>query len=255
MASNSPTSARRQAPNLVAQKILSRIAGWPLRVGDELPGERVLSQELGVGRSAVREALKFLSAKGFVEVRHGRKTVVTTDPSAPIRESLLDIAATDQLVMDLFEVRQCFEGDIAALAAQRATLTQTRQLGDLVTQTKALAPNGDRSAFVRLDLAFHSLLAQSTHNPVFATLLHSVRDLIVRGRYRDVDLKHTLSCVKDHERIFLAVRDRKPSQARRAMENHIHSVKTAFATASAGVLRENRKEVSGPFGNAPARWG
>lgn len=247
---------RDQIHNMVARQILSQISTWRLRVGDVLPGERSLSLEMGVSRTTVREALKFLSAKGVVEVRHGRKTVVATDPSMPIRESLQRFPSSDEIILDLFEVRESFEAEIAAMAALRATAAETQQLAHLVVQMKALAPDAERSAFVKLDLAFHNLLAQCTHNPVFSALLQSIRELIVRGRYRDVSLKHNLSCTKDHERIFLAVRNREPSRARDAMKKHIRAVKTAFASAAGSAPREeDRKEVNRNTRVAPARWG
>lgn len=227
-----------QIHNLVAQQILSQISAWRLRVGDALPGERGLSLELGVSRTAVREALKFLSAKGVVQVRHGRKTVVAADPATPLKESLQRIPSSDETILDLFEVRESFEAEIAALAAQRATPAEKQQLAHLVAQMQALSADAERAAFVRLDLAFHNLLAQCSHNPVFSALLQSIREVIVRGRYRDISLKHTLSCTIDHEQIFLAVWDGEPGKARNAMKRHIRAVKTAFANAAGTAPRE-----------------
>jgi GntR family transcriptional activator of glc operon len=241
---------------MVAQKILGQISAWRLRVGDALPGERHLSTELGVSRTAVREALKFLSAKGVVEVSHGRKTVIASDPSLPLRESLQRFPSSDAIILNLFEVRESFEADIAGLAARRATASQVEQLAQLVDQMKALPAAAERSAFVKLDLAFHNLLAQSTRNPVFSTLLQSIRELIVQSRYRDISLKHDRSCTKDHERIFLAIRDRDASRARSAMKKHIREVRASFARAVALLGREaDRKEVSSIGRTAPARWG
>ncbi len=213
---------------MVAQQIVDQISSWRLRVGDALPGERRLSTELGVSRAAVREALKFLSAKGIVEVNHGRKTVISADPSVPLRASLEHFSTSDEIVLDLFEVREPFEAEIAALAAERATDEEIRELEGLVARMNSLLEGEDRSAFVELDLAFHNLLAQSTHNPVFLTVLQSIRELIVKSRYRDISLKHTVSCTKDHERIFLAVRDREQVRARCAMKRHIRAVRASF---------------------------
>ncbi len=93
-------------------------------------------------------------------------------------------------------------------------------------------------------------------NPAFSVLLQSIRELILRGRYRDVSLKHTLSCTKDHGQVFLAVRDGEPSRARNAMKRPIRAVKTAFASAAGSVPREEvRKEVHNISRTAPARWG
>lgn len=250
------TVGHHQIHSMVAQQILGQISAWRLRAGDALPGERHLSTELGVSRTAVREALKFLSAKGVVAVSHGRKTVIATDPSRPLRESLQRFPSSDEIILNLFEVRESFEADIAALAAQRATPSEVDQLAQLVAQMGSLPADGERSAFVKLDLAFHNLLAQSTQNPVFSALLQSIRELIVKSRYRDVSLKHTLSCTRDHEQVFAAVRDGDPGRARKAMQKHIRTVKDAFARAALAAGREHdRKEVDINSRMAPARWG
>lgn len=247
---------RNQLHSMVAQQIVDHISAWRLRVGDRLPGERRLSADLGVSRTAVREALKFLSAKGVVEVSHGRKTVIAADPSMPLRQSLERFSSSDETILNLYEVRESFEAEIAALAAERATALEVDQLAHLVAQMKSLVADAERTVFVKLDLAFHNLLAQSTHNPVFSTLLQSIRELIVRSRYRDISLKHTLSCTKDHERIFLAIRNRDAGRARHAMKKHIRAVKASFARAANSVgWEQDRKEVSGISRTAPARWG
>ena len=229
---NFTSPARNKLHLEVAQQIEAQISSWRLRCGDLLPGERRLSTELGVSRTAVREALSFLSAKGLVEVNHGKRTLITADPAAPLRRSFEALAATDEVVVNLFEVREPFEAEMAALAAQRATAEEIRQLGSVVVQMQLLSGDEEQSVFVRLDLAFHNLLAQSTHNPVFLAVLQSIRELTVQSRYRDISLKHSASCTKDHERIFLAVRDRSPVRARGAMQKHIRAVRTAFEQVS-----------------------
>ena len=114
----------------------------------------------------------------------------------------------------------------------------------MVWEMKSLAGDEERSVFVKLDLAFHNLLAQSTHNPVFSTLLQSIRDLIVKSRYRDISLKHTVSCTRDHECIFLAVSDRDTSRARIAMKKHIRAGKASFARAVyAHLLSEHQIQM------------
>ena len=112
---------RSKLHTMVAQQIVDHISSWRLRVGDMLPGERRLSSDLGVSRTAVREALKYLSAKGVVEVNHGRKTVIAADPSMPLRESLERFSSSDETILNLYEVRESFEAEIAGLAALRAT--------------------------------------------------------------------------------------------------------------------------------------
>jgi hypothetical protein len=65
-----------------------------------------------------------------------------------------------------------------------------------------------------------------------------------------------LTCTRDHERIFLAIRDRDAGRARNAMKKHIRAVKATFAKAANTVgWDKERKEVHGITRTAPARWG
>lgn len=139
---------RNKLHTIVAQQIVDHISSWRLRVGDMLPGERRLSSDLGISRAAVREALKYLSAKGVVEVSHGRKTIISADPSMPLRESLERFSSSDETILNLYEVRESFEGEIARLAAERATTQEVDQLADLVREMEAQA--GDEESFCQM---------------------------------------------------------------------------------------------------------
>lgn len=245
---------RRGIHEAVAQQISEHVASWRLGAGDALPGERRLSQMLGVSRGMVREALRELAARGMVRVRHGRRTVITADPSRPLRRSIARLSTTDdQIVLHLFEVRGPFEAEMAALAAERVSDGELEELARLVARMKELPAGGaDLRAFVDLDLAFHATLARSTHNPVFTKVLESIRELLVKSRCREILLKPSVSCIQDHERIYEAVRRHDPGRARRAMLRHIHAVRRAFSEAieRRGEGRNGRpghgKEVNGP---------
>ncbi|TDD68513.1 FadR family transcriptional regulator [Jiangella aurantiaca] len=163
--------------------------------GDVSPGEPLdpvrLEGELGVSRTVVREALRVLAAKGMVDARPKRGTIVR-----PREEwALLDAdvlrwqaqnRADDAFLSDLAEVRDIVEPAGARLAAARRTD------GDLATLRDALAimadPDASVDAVIEADLVFHRALLAAAHNEllwqmeqVIATGLRA-RDLLVYGR-------------------------------------------------------------------------
>ena len=97
------------------------VAEKRLQPGDKLPNEVELSQELGVSRATLREAIRSLCAQGVLEVRRGKGTFVS-----PQVEEIEDFGF-DRLkgvkgrLRDLFELRAIFEPQAAALACRRAT--------------------------------------------------------------------------------------------------------------------------------------
>ena len=61
----------------VVQQILDLVEEGELKPGEQLPGERELTQQLSISRSAVREAIRLLEAQGLLEVRPGKGTFIT----------------------------------------------------------------------------------------------------------------------------------------------------------------------------------
>ncbi|SDT67894.1 FadR/GntR family transcriptional regulator [Jiangella sp. DSM 45060] len=158
--------------------------------GDVAPGAVLdpvrLENELGVSRTVVREALRVLAAKGMVDARPKRGTLVR-----PREEwALLDAdvlrwqaqnGADDAFLSDLAEVREIVEPAGARLAARRRTDADLAALGDALTRMT------DPDAVVEADLAFHRALLAAAHNAllrqleeVIATGLRA-RDLLVHG--------------------------------------------------------------------------
>ncbi|WP_455925505.1 FadR/GntR family transcriptional regulator [Pseudomonas putida] len=137
---------------------------WPL--GQRLPREADLAEQLGIGRNSVREAVRTLAYAGILDVRQGDGTFVrrTVDPTDTMRR--IDRAA----LRDHLELQCTLEAECARLAAQRRTDQ------DLVALKAALAHRGERDprqdleAFVARDHAFHVAIAVATHNQALEAL-------------------------------------------------------------------------------------
>src|SRR5215216_691931 len=123
---------RRKLYEEVALRIEEMIRVGRYSPGDRLPSEKEIMEELGVGRSAVREAMLSLQKMGLVTVRSGERARVTT-PTANVLVHELSGAARLLLAQDggvqLFQdARALFEIGLARLAAERATPNDIREL-------------------------------------------------------------------------------------------------------------------------------
>ena len=188
--------------------------------GEKLPNEPKLSQELGVSRATLREAIRALATQGVLEVRRGLGTFVS-QKAAEIDD--FGFSALDQVkgqLRDLFELRAVFEPEIAALACRRAT---PEELADILTQGERVAAYiRAGEARTQADRDFHAAIVRATHNEFMARLLpiisQAVETAIVSGPHGDRLAEHTL---RDHALLMEFFQKRDPEGARHAMAIHM----------------------------------
>jgi GntR family transcriptional repressor for pyruvate dehydrogenase complex len=216
--------AERLYEKIVGQ-IERRILSGELKVGDQLPSERELSEQFGVSRTAVREAVKTLVEQGLVEVRPGRGTFITNSTSQAARHTLGLMMKIGQSgnSKDLVEVREIFEPEIAALAATRATEEHIAALREAVETMDASLE--DPEAYIEADLDFHLALAEASRNILIPTLIDFIVDLLREQRQRIFVVNGGPQRGQfHHKRILQAVIDRNPKAARDQMRLHLQQV-------------------------------
>lgn len=207
----------------VARKIGSAILSGEFAPGEHLVGEVLQSAAMGVSRTAYREAMKILAAKGLIESRPKAGTHVT----ARSRWALLDpdvLAWTftgepdPAYVRDLFELRGVIEPAAAALAAERRSEAQVAGMRAalVVMGSKSLATEEGRQA----DTDFHRLLLEATGNAVLLSLAGSV-GAAVQWTTHFKQQKHMAprDPLPEHLALCEAIAAGDPAQAKAAMED------------------------------------
>lgn len=168
----------------VADQLRARIADGEFPVGSRLPGELELTQELGVSRSSVREALRSLVHAGLLRARAGDGTYVTaTSELAPALARRLE----SDRAADVAEVRLLLEREGARLAAERATDDQVAALRTALAERGAAA---DGMAYAAADIAFHHTLLDASGNVLLAELYRGtggVEESVLRITPMDAD--------------------------------------------------------------------
>jgi GntR family transcriptional regulator, transcriptional repressor for pyruvate dehydrogenase complex len=217
--------------------INDRIRDGRLRVGDPIPSEAGIADDLGVSRTVVREALRALAALGVVELGNGRRARVGTIDNDVLGLVLDHAVHTDQVsIQQIYDVRRTIEMRTVSLAALRRS--------DVEAETIAAHAAAMREAFskplevMEHDIAFHGAIAVASRNPLFALVVGSF-GLVTRQTWRigwesrptDVQRMASVEC---HERIAAAIEARNPRAAEAAMAQHFDdSVKALLA---AGVI-------------------
>lgn len=205
----------------IARDVGISIVSGRLRPGDLLDDEISASGRLRVSRSAYREAVRILAAKGLVESRPR----IGTRVSQPEHWHLLDpdvlawIFASEpdeKLVLDLFELRHIVEPRAAALAAERRSVHHldalSRSLQGMARHTLATAEGR------RADQAFHGALLAASGNAFIVSLTSSVAAAVAWTtvfKQRKKALQR--DAVPDHARVLAAVRAGDAEAAHAAM--------------------------------------
>ena len=205
----------------VARDIGVLIVSGHYKPGDLLDGEIEASERLRVSRTAYREAIRILAAKGLVEVR----PKVGTRVSAPGEWQFLDPdilswmfehEPDEHLLRCLFELRKVVEPETAALAASRRTDEHVRKLNDALKRMgeHTLATEAGRSA----DQDFHATLLDASGNPFLRTLTSSIGAAVAWTTEFKQRLQPLVrDPLPDHEAVCRAVAAGDSEGARRAM--------------------------------------
>lgn len=217
--------------------INDRIRDGRLRVGDPLPTEAGLADELGVSRTVVREALRALAALGVVDLGNGRRARVGTIDNDVLGLVLDHAVHTDQVsIQQIYDVRRTIEMRTVSLAALRRL--------EVEAETIAAHAAAMRKAFstppevMEHDIAFHGAIAAASRNPLFALVVGSF-GLVTRQTWRigwesrttDVQRMASVEC---HERVAAAIEARNPRAAEAAMAQHFDD--SVRALLAAGVI-------------------
>ncbi|GIJ30309.1 GntR family transcriptional regulator [Micromonospora qiuiae] len=213
---------RLKVADSVAAQLERLITEGEYEPGDKLPSERVLSEQFGVGRSSMREALRMVEAGGLLRTDHGVGVFVVSKTKR--RQGLADMLLIDDYTIpDLFEVRLSLERDAAGLAAQRITPAAAAELRDLIE--RSADPALSDAEFIELDGELHKAIAKATNNLLLLRLAESLQPLFTIYSHRVIALPGRRAIAHEgHCRIVDAVIGRRVRDAKAAAVNHIREV-------------------------------
>ena len=207
----------------VVKAIEDQILRGKLAVGVRLPAEREFSEQLGVSRPVVREAVRILTAQGMLETKHGIGTTVravSRDEVVKPIKLLLRVRGDDISVEHLHQVRSILEVEIAGLAAEHGTEEDIRDLSQICREMAEACD--DPVLFANKDSEFHRRLSQASHNPLLIVLLESVHDLMADVRSLVANQQHLYNRVMPtHDQVLESVTARDVQGAREAMQEHL----------------------------------
>lgn len=181
-----------------------------LKAGQRLPSENELCDQFGVGRSAIREAMKVLKALGVVTIQQGAGTYIVHEPSPVMLNPLVFAIMLEADVSGkLVELRRMIEIGYCELAAHHATAEDWKRIeaAEAALEEFAARDKHDPETLARLDLDFHRAILEASHNALVIRIGHAVEELYfasIRNTYRYVE-GNPGRAIKFHRAIMAAI--------------------------------------------------
>lgn len=152
----------KRAYEVVIDHVKEEILNGNLMVGQKLPPEREMAEEMNVSRNTIREAMRSLSLLGFISSSQGAGNYVTCDFQSNFKESIHWMLLMDEIdYSQISELREGLETYAALLAVDRITATQLKKIENIVNM---LRESTDEKEKAKLDKELHYTIAQASKN-------------------------------------------------------------------------------------------
>ena len=221
---------------IAVDQITALIEEGRLKIGDQLPSERELMQQLGVSRTSVREALRVLESRGMLEVHPGKGAfVVGLVSQVDILPGLQSwFGKHKDEVLDVLHVRELLESEAAHLAAQFASPEDVSRLRVAIDKMEACVRDNQLSDATHVDREFHRLLYEASGNRFLKLIgdgivvtLFGPRHSVLRIPFR------AQQSLEEHAEIVDAITAGNPEWAREAIHRHMASVREVLLALQA----------------------
>jgi len=209
----------------IERTIEAAIREKKLTLGTKLPSEHEMCKSFGVSRTALREALRRLSARGLIVIQKGSGIYVSEIKIEDAIDSLnlyYDLNFDNHLISQIIEVRRLFEPEIARLAAINRTSENIDELESNMLEFEKCDPDNTQGE-ADLDNKFHLIITKSTSNPIVQITMEPIYSLLPRMRnftYANIEGEkpHT---VRFHSEILKAIKEQNEKQAYETMSQHL----------------------------------
>ena len=209
------TSRSRQ----IVDKFRNAIRSGALRIGDKLPPERQLCDQLGVSRTALREAVKILEAYGVLEPTQGGGTFVTDRFAENVFDFLgfggeLDRAELGHLI----DTRCVLETGAIEKAVEAA---DDSELGKLEALVDDLIEETDETKIGLLDAQFHESMVELSGNPILVSIYKMIYKLMIKETSEVITYPNARAVAEsDHKKIVEALKARDKKKCVKEVQNH-----------------------------------
>ncbi len=226
---NKSTQGKVRGKTTLAEKVIAQlrddIETGLLKPGMMLPTEPMLTQQFGVSRTVIREAIAALKAEGLLNPRQGAGVFVlapTKNDGATFKVDSEQISD----ILEMLELRMAVEIEAAGLACDRCSVAHQAKIYEALHKMIFQIEKGETA--VKADYEFHHAIAEATNNRKYIEFLGFLGDnTIPRARLRlkpidaDGQTRYMSQILEEHQLIYEAISARDARKARQAMREHL----------------------------------
>ena len=210
----------------VVDEIKRIIHAGQFEPGDKLQSEHELARALGVSRSSIREAVRFLELSGTVTVRQG-KGIFVSHPRQENSQAFAEwLREHESSVSEHFEIRLIIDTKAAAYAADRASEDDIRKLEETCQAYRVQSETRTPADMIKLDEQFHLQLAKSTKNRTLFMIMKTMTQSLPEGWISSLHIPGRIQkTISEHFEIVAAIKSRNRILAERRMEEHLNNAR------------------------------
>lgn len=219
----------------VIEQIQEKIFYGEFKNGDKLPSERELSEQMGVSRTSIREALRVLETMGVVESRQGEGNFICSNVNKSLIEPLsLIFKLNNGSWEDVIELRQALELETVKFASKRVTKEEADEMKFIINKMEEEINNQNRNEIlVNLDQKFHNKIASISKNYLIECLFLTSSNLFeefIDDARRKIVNKYSDERVllNQHKEIYNAIISNDSNLAYKKMEEHMNLIKENY---------------------------
>ncbi|ASR09984.1 GntR family transcriptional regulator (plasmid) [Rhizobium leguminosarum bv. viciae] len=230
------SGGKRSVREALLSKLVERIVSGHLPEGSTLPNEADLTDQFGVSRTTLREAMQYLSAIGMIRTRTRAGTTVLPrenwnylDPL--VLDVMLSLGGDESFYTSLIDARHLLEPAAAEHAAVNATAKQLARIAQAF-EDMVDANARDNEEWSRADLEFHTAIINASGNWVYRQFASAIRAaLLASFRLTNRASQSHGQAIQKHGDVLEAIRIRDPAAARKAMETLIDVARADISDA------------------------
>jgi len=228
--SYAPVKKKKKA-DYVVDGIFQLILSEQLKFGERLPPENELAEKFEVSRITIREAIKELTVMGVIRVRQGEGSFICNEmPDFYLKQLLPIMVFTEKNAADLYDARRYIEMGTASLAAMNRTEEELARLGSITNDINSLyEENNLRTGYSESISNFHEYVARICKNKYLHTAYLTISDVLNACISKTTILEaEQKELSKEHNEIFLAIRDKNSVLAEKLMSEHLLRTKNVY---------------------------
>lgn len=209
----------------IVKQIEKAIMDNEFEPGDKIPSEKEMCEIFNVSRTAVREAIQKLKARGLITVKKGSGIYVQEYPEKHVTDSMemyLWLNLNKEYINYVMEVRKLFEPELARLASQNRTQKDLKKIKNTINELEKCNPK-DFKKEGALDKEFHLQIARACGNPLILTMIKPIYQIMPKIRSLIYKTNESIreNAIKYHKEIYNMIKDKDSKKAYNRMQRHL----------------------------------